>query len=47
MGQTTKEKELSLIVLQAEMTDEQIQVLVSEIRTVAEHIGIKLIIKSE
>lgn len=47
MEQTTKEKELSLIVLQAEMTDEQIQVLVSEIRTVAEHIGIKLIIKSE
>ena len=44
---TTKEKELSLIVLQAEMTDEQLQVLVSEIKTVAEWIGIKLTIKSE
>lgn len=44
---TTKEKELSLIVLQAEITDEQLQVLVSEIKTVAEWIGIKLTIKSE
>jgi uncharacterized protein YejL (UPF0352 family) len=44
---TKKEKELSLIVLQAEMTDDQLQVLVSEIKTVAEWIGIKLTIKSE
>jgi len=41
-----KEKELSLIVLQAEMTEEQLQVLVSEIKIVAEHIGIKLMVKS-
>ena len=46
-GVTSKEKELSLIVLQAEITDEQLQVLVSEIKTVAEWIGIKLTIKSE
>lgn len=47
MEKTTKEKESTLIFLQAEMTDEQLQVLVSEIKTVAEYIGIKLTIKSE
>lgn len=47
MKQTPKEKELSLIVLQAEMTIEECEVLVSEIQKVAEYIGIKLTIKSE
>lgn len=45
MEQTGKES--TLIFLQAEMTDEQLEVLVSEIQKVAEYIGIKLVIKSE
>jgi hypothetical protein len=45
MEQTGKES--TLIFLQAEMTDEQLEVLVSEIKRVAEYIGIKLVIKSE
>ena len=49
MNQTPKEKEkeLSLIILEARMTDEQLQVLISEIKIVAEYIGIKLTVKSE
>jgi predicted metal-dependent peptidase len=40
-------KELSIIVVQAKMTDEQLNVLVSEIRKVAEYIGIELTIKQQ
>lgn len=42
-----EDPELSLVVVKAKMTDEQLRVLVSEIKTVAEYIGIKLKIKSE
>jgi len=45
MKQTGKES--TLIFLQAEMTDEQLEVLVSEIKIVAEYIGIKLTVKTE
>jgi hypothetical protein len=45
MEQTGKES--TLIFLQAEMTDEQLEVLVSEIKIVAEYIGIKLTVKTE
>jgi predicted metal-dependent peptidase len=40
-------KELSLILIQAKMTDEQLNVLVSEIKKVAEYIGIELTIKQQ
>jgi len=41
------EKELTLIVIKATLTDEQLNVLVSEIKTVAEYIGIELNIKQQ
>jgi hypothetical protein len=39
------ERKSSLIVLQADMTIEEIEVLIDEIQRVSEYMGIKLIIK--
>jgi hypothetical protein len=50
-NQTTRtmadERKSSLIVLQADMTIEEIEVLIEEIQRVSEYIGIKLTIKQQ
>jgi hypothetical protein len=41
------ERKSSLIVLQADMTIEEIEVLISEIQIISEYMGIKLTIKQQ
>ncbi len=42
-----EQRKLSLIVLQAEMTIEELEVIISEIQRVSEDLGIKLTVKQE